>query len=267
MYNPASSTDLRWFNGSDRIVLDASGNLGVGTASPGGRLEVAKSGPCVIYNKETSVNVTAKWVSTDGSLSLFGTESNHPQTFITNDTERARITSGGALLVGRTTEMNGHTFQSGGGASTYRTSSVANNGVHHFYSDFSSTENLVAYITANGGLSNYSGNNVNLSDERVKTDIEPIGSVWDKVKSIEIVAFKYKNHPTEKNNIGVIAQQVESVAPEFVNNDGFGETPEDGVPLKTIYTTDMHHAAIKALQEAMARIEQLEADVAALKGT
>jgi hypothetical protein len=28
----------------------------------------------------------------------------------------------------------------------------------------------------------------------------------------------------------------------------------------------MYHAAIKALQEAMARIEQLEADVAALKG-
>ena len=90
--------------------------------------------------------------------------------------------------------------------------------------------------------------------------------MWDKFKAIEIVAFKYKDQTHEDNNIGVIAQQVESVAPEFVDVDGFGDTPEDGVPLKTVYTTDMYHAAIKALQEAMARIEQLEADVAALKG-
>jgi hypothetical protein len=32
-----------------------------------------------------------------------------------------------------------------------------------------------------------------------------------------------------------------------------------------VYTTDMYHAAIKALQEAMARIEQLEAKFAALE--
>ena len=59
---------------------------------------------------------------------------------------------------------------------------------------------------------------------------------------------------------------VEQVAPEFVDADGFGETPEDGVPLKTIYNKDLTFAAIKALQEAMARIEKLEAEVAALKG-
>jgi len=53
-----------------------------------------------------------------------------------------------------------------------------------------------------------------------------------------------------------------------VDNDGWGdETPEDGVPLKTVYTKDITFAAIKALQEAMARIEQLEADMAALKAS
>ncbi len=40
---------------------------------------------------------------------------------------------------------------------------------------------------------------------------------------------------------------------------GWGdETPEDGVPLKTVYTKDITFAAIKALQEAMARIEKLD---------
>lgn len=126
---------------------------------------------------------------------------------------------------------------------------------------------LRASIRSNGGLANFQANDVNLSDERVKTDIKPVGSYWDKIKAIEIVAFKYKDQTHNDDNIGVIAQQVEAVAPEFIDVDGFDEknVPEDGVPLKTVYTTDMYHAAIKALQEAMARIEQLESKVASLE--
>ena len=122
-------------------------------------------------------------------------------------------------------------------------------------------------MRSNGGLANYQTNDANLSDERTKKDIAPLGSMWAKFKALEIVTFKYKDQTHDDDNIGLIAQQVESVAPEFVDVDGWGETPEDGVPLKSIYTADMYHAAIKALQEAMARIEQLEADMAALKAS
>ena len=121
-------------------------------------------------------------------------------------------------------------------------------------------------VNSNGGIGNYQANHINLSDARVKTDIKPLGSMWNKFKAIEIVTFKYKDQTHDDDNIGVIAQQVESVAPEFIDNDGWGNKPtEDGVPLKTVYTTDMYHAAIKALQEAMTRIEELEAKVAALE--
>jgi hypothetical protein len=122
-----------------------------------------------------------------------------------------------------------------------------------------------AIVRSNGGIANYQANDANLSDERVKTDIAPLGSMWDKFKALEIVTFKYKDQTHDDDNIGVIAQQVETVAPEFVSNDGFGETPEGEDPLKTIYTADMYHAAIRALQEAMGRIETLEAKVAALE--
>jgi hypothetical protein len=116
-------------------------------------------------------------------------------------------------------------------------------------------------VESNGGISNYSANNSNLSDIRTKKDIIPLESYWNKFKNIGIVKFKYKDQTHDDYNIGVIAQQVESVAPEFVNNDGWGETPEDGIPLKSIYETDLHHATIKVLQEAMAKIETLEARV------
>jgi hypothetical protein len=124
---------------------------------------------------------------------------------------------------------------------------------------------LRASIRSNGGLANYQANNVDLSDARTKKEINPAASMWDKIGALEIVTYKYNDQTHDDVNVGVIAQQVESVEPVWVDSDGFGETPEDGVPLKTVYTKDITFAAIKALQEAMARIEQLEAKVAALE--
>jgi hypothetical protein len=147
-----------------------------------------------------------------------------------------------------------------GVAITY-TASTPNDASHNFLGCVDSVGSR-ALIYANGGLANYSANNVNLSDARTKTDIKPLASYWNKIKALELVTFKYKDQTHNDDNIGLISQQVESVAPEFVSNDGFGETPADGVPLKSIYTTDLYHASIKALQEAMARIEALEAKLA-----
>jgi len=118
------------------------------------------------------------------------------------------------------------------------------------------------FLYSNGGIANYQSNDSNLSDERTKTDIKPLASYWNKIKALEVVTFKYKDQTHSDNNIGLIAQQVEAVAPELVDVDGFGNTPADGVPFKTIYTTDLYHGAIKALQEAMTRIEALEAKLA-----
>jgi hypothetical protein len=115
-------------------------------------------------------------------------------------------------------------------------------------------------------LANYQANNVDLSDARTKKEINPVASMWDKIGALEIVTYKYNDQTHDDVNVGVIAQQVESVEPVWVDNDGFGETPEGEEPLKTVYTKDIYFAAIKALQEAMARIEKLEAEVAALKG-
>ena len=143
-----------------------------------------------------------------------------------------------------------------------------NNTTSLFYGAYGkSSGSLVArfLVRSNGGIANFQSNDANLSDERVKRDISPLDSMWDKFKALEIVNFKYKDQTHDNANIGVIAQQVESVAPEFVSNEGFGETPEGEDPLKTIYTADLYHATIKALQEAMERIETLEAKVQELE--
>jgi hypothetical protein len=120
-------------------------------------------------------------------------------------------------------------------------------------------------LYSNGGLANYQSNDVNLSDERTKKDIVSLESYWDKFKAIEIVKFKYIDQTHDDFNIGVIAQQVESVAPEFVDVDGWGETVENEEPLKSIYTADLYHATIKVLQEAMVKIEEQQEIIDSLK--
>ena len=208
--------------------------------------------------------------------------------------ERMRITSGGYLkassngvyndAAGSYHEMrqtgssqNIVVFRNGGsdpyGVDVGYPSSSPNNTVNNFIYCFDSTAQRFS-VRSNGGIANYSANDVNLSDERTKKDIEPLESYWDKFKAIEIVKFKYKDQTHDDFNIGVIAQQVESVAPEFVDVDGWGkpELDEEGneiiseeEPLKSIYTADLNHATIKVLQEAMTKIEKLEEEISSLK--
>ena len=128
------------------------------------------------------------------------------------------------------------------------------------------TEYVKGIFMSNGGLKNYQSNNTNLSDIRTKKDILPLESYWDKFKAIEIVKFKYRDQTHDDFNIGVIAQQVEEVAPEFVDVDGWGrEDSESENPLWSVYTADLHHATIKVLQEAMTKIEEQQAQIEALK--
>jgi hypothetical protein len=274
------------------MTLDASGNLGVGQTSPSCKIQAeAADGATGGAIKYTATGVASGYMSADADGLCLATDT-AGITFRTgisgNDptdtgTERARITSGGDLLVGTNTTgtyggsviakngTNSNAFAVINSASSnpygpvFEFTGAAPNDATRYFLQCRDTGGERATIRSNGGLANYQSNNVDLSDARTKTDIFPLGSYWNKIAGLEIVTYKYKDQTHDDLNIGVIAQQVEAVAPEFVDTDGFGDTPEDGVPLKTIYNKDLTFAAIKALQEAMARIETLEAKIAALE--
>lgn len=193
------------------------------------------------------------------------------------------ITTGGAWTLGHATSTTGrHEIQNNAnGNQTLRVTNAGNstpNGIYIFYSatapnstssDFlycGDTSTGRAIIRSNGGLANYSANNVNLSDVRTKEGIVPAGSYYEKVKSLEIVRFHYKdqNSKTDEDlNLGVVAQQVLEVMPEVVDEGGFNS--KDETKLLAIYDTDLMFASIKALQEAMTKIESLQARIEALE--
>lgn len=95
----------------------AGGNVGIGTTSP-----LSLSGFTVLEVKGTSagaVSVSSGGGSAfgrmynAGSTVIVGTSTNHPLILDTNDTERMRITSGGNVLIGTTTD-NGAKLQVNG---------------------------------------------------------------------------------------------------------------------------------------------------------
>ena len=282
-------------------VLGASGNVTTDTSNgtliniDGGSITSTNFGVGIGFVRTGSqmafIKAARENTSDEAGFLSFATQTGagaHP--------EQMRITSGGTLKA-KGTETTYHNIDASyhelrTGAGGQFTAAISNTAGTPFglLIDYNSAPNnssseflyctdgivstLRAKILSNGGLSNFQANNTNLSDERTKKDIEPLESYWDKFKAIEIVKFKYKDQTHDDFNIGVIAQQVEAVAPEFVDIDGWNkpELDEEGneivseeEPLKSIYTADLYHATIKVLQEAMAKIEELQIQIDSLK--
>jgi hypothetical protein len=90
------------------------------------------------------------------------------------------------------------------------------------------------------------------------------------LKAIQIRNWNFKSETGYETHrqIGPIAQELELVCPGLVF-----ETPDQddkgndlGTTTKGVNQSVLYMKAVKALQEAMERIEALEAEVAALKG-
>ena len=222
-------------------------------------------------NLNVSGTITTPLVTNAGTLALSATSTNII-TASTNGSERMRIDSSGNLLVGATATSNGGKFlvaqptalsQSAVFQSTNATAGnnygvlinytvTSPNGTSNQFLSCSDSTQVRAEFRSNGGLANFSANNVNLSDVRTKTDIQDASSYLAKICAIPVRTFKYKDQTDDLLNLGCIAQEVETVAPELVDTSGFGKTPDDNIPLKAIYQTDLQYALMKSIQELKA---------------
>jgi hypothetical protein len=229
-----------------RLVFSTTAD---GASSPTERMRIGQAGYLKVSNNGTYVDAAAT------HHDLVNTASNHTQ--VQRNTNASPL----GLRIDYTSDPNSTAAQflylAGGG--TQR-----------------------AEIRSNGGLANYSANNVNLSDRNVKKDISPAAGTWDCLKEWEIVNYRYKDQPDDADlNMGVIAQQVAESCPEVItvfqeakeakeavlDEEGNELEPaQEAQPEKLgVKDQQMMWMAIKALQEAMERIEALEAKVAALK--
>jgi len=102
--------------GTARMTIDTSGNVGVGTASPGTKLDVVSATNAGIRVSDGTYT-GIMYPSGLGGIAV-GTTSNHPYLILTNNSERMRIDSSGNVGIGGTANaydkvMVGGTLPSG----------------------------------------------------------------------------------------------------------------------------------------------------------
>lgn len=280
-------------NATERVRIDASGNLGVGTTSMLGRFTVAGG-----YSYVTDDGTRRLVMGPDGTGVLLGTSTNHYLRFLTNDAERARITSGGYFKA-----SNAGTYVSSTGAyhefyqtaSDIGTSFFASNASYAGTLVFGNTTraantafDLVGMYAAGVGQFRVRGDGTlfaqnttvqSISDARLKENVQDYVGGWDIIHGVRVVSFDWK--PGFGNNrtgeVGVIAQELEAIKPSAVSewemDTPTGEVDEDGKPIteKVAYKTAGLGAlmpdVIVSIQQAFARIESNEADIGVLRSS
>jgi len=129
--------------------------------------------------------------------------------------------------------------------------------------------NTTGEIRATNAITSY------YSDERLKTDITEISGALDKVMQLRGVTFRANNiaesygYSSEKEQVGVIAQDVEKVLPQIVVPAPFDVTQlQEGIEIsrsgenyKTVHYEKLVPLLIQAIKEQQVMIEELQKKV------
>ena len=125
-------------------------------------------------------------------------------------------------------------------------------------------------IRGDGDVENSNNSYGAISDEKLKENVAEASSQWDDLKAVQVRKYSFKSDNLDSpNQLGVIAQELEASGMGGLvkeSPDVDMRTGEDlGTTTKTVKYSVLYMKAVKALQEAMDRIETLEAKVAALE--
>ena len=273
--NVASATSLSLgSNGNTTaITVDTSQNVGIGTSSPSSALQISRSGAASLTT--TSTGGGGNWefgVDGSGNGYIYSGQSKY-LAVSTSGSERMRIDSSGNLLVGTTSQINngtgitGSSSQTSGGVASGLTAVNTNASgdvsppitVVKTSTTTSSTARFIQFYanntaTAMGGIVGNGASNVQfaaISDAREKTNIQPISGSLNKILALKPSSFDWIA-TNEHNSAGFIAQEVQTVFPEFVVENMANEGDEQRYGLTGGMTGGIIPHLVKAIQELKA---------------
>ena len=250
-----------------RLHISSDGNIGINTTAPtsasGGKVLAVETTSDEHTNLVFNTANTGKNGIIEGRRTGRSGSERFAQINIQNDSdngeirfytapsgsdvnERARITSGGQICVNTTSASGTQLLQLKNANVQWQTGPNSTNGSFDVL-----TGGNGVYLSS--GSTGWSG----ISDETVKDVIEPISDAVTKVDSLRAVIGKYKNDDSETRRSFLIAQDVEKVLPEAVDEGSDGKLG--------LRYTDIIPLLVAAMKEQKSTIEALQTRIAALE--
>jgi hypothetical protein len=259
---------------ADRLLISASGNVGIGTSSP---LSIT-NGTVLHINGTTSGFLTMGYGGTRyltmlaaSGYAAVSTTGAVPLVFETNETERMRITSAGRGLFGTTTaslgasgfatssfQVQGEIISKGSLAGFFwenRSGGTTDNS--NWYGWYTLAGTIFLYNGAGNIASINAGTGIYtpLSDINKKKDFEDSKIGLNAIMGLKPTLYRMKSDETQGDKeLGFIAQEVKEFIPQaYVESEDF-----IGLNYNAIVA-----ALVKSVQEQQAQIEELKAMIAA----
>jgi hypothetical protein len=228
-------------NNVDRLMINALGNVGIGTNLPSSKLTIngmenngTVAGLELNNNNQKLILDGNEIDCVTGGLHL-NYNSMHDILFRTN-TRRAEITM---LHNNGSGTSNGFAIEHPGSNNVYWTMYSTN-----------ADGNFELYYKGvfKGEFNSSTGAYTQISDRRLKENIEPIKDILSRIKLMKPSMYNFRDDAEQNPQIGLIAQEVVAVFPELVQKGTIGDTGEE------VYTMDygaLGVIAIAAIQELM----------------
>jgi hypothetical protein len=246
-------------NSAERMRIDSSGNVGIGTSSPVSQLTLAKTSDLVFTQNGYGI----AWGGDNGSPRILGTSGGSLSFKHGGGSIGMVLDSSGNLLVActaapsssvagiRLQNPNANAPLISAGATTSLITMVA----------FINGNGTVGQITTNGSATAY----VTSSDYRLKHDIQPMTGALAKVTALKPCTYKWNADNSESQ--GFIAHELAEVCPDAVSGEKDAVNEDGSIKSQGIDTSFLVATLTAAIQEQQALITALTTRITALEST